>query len=250
MLLRLGKLLCLMILLTFSQVSHAQTIRLATGEWAPYQSSALKKDGFVTQIVVEALASEGYQVELVYMPWKRAIKEIARGGVDGSFIWTKNSEREKIFLYSDPVISLTNSLFQLNSKPIQWDKVQQLSQYRIGGLQAYSYGIEEYEKQGFLNVERIYVPENKYKKLSLGQLDLVIENTDVGMKILHRIGMADEISPNPKPITVKYGHFVAPKISPKSEKLIADFNRGLEKLKSEGKIDAYRQAARLGEYNK
>lgn len=50
----------------FSSSSLANTVRLANGEWAPYQSKSLKHGGYISHLVTEAFAAEGYDVEFVY----------------------------------------------------------------------------------------------------------------------------------------------------------------------------------------
>lgn len=244
--------LWLILLVTSSHFSlaHAkEPIVLATGEWAPYQSKQLKNGGFITQVIVESLQEQGYQVKLKYMPtWKRAMKESIDGNTDGTFIWLKNDDRDKYFLYSTPVISLTNSLFYRNSNPIQWNSVQDLTKYRIGGVQAYSYGIDDWEKNGTLNVIRIFKPERNYQKLMRNRIDLIIEDTDVGMEILHRINLADKISPHPKPITYKEYYLLISKKSPRAQEIVEAFNRGFDKIKSSGQFNKYRDASYRGEY--
>jgi len=51
-----------------TQVLAGETIRLANGEWVPYQSKSLKHCGAVSRIVTKAFASEGITVEYEYFP--------------------------------------------------------------------------------------------------------------------------------------------------------------------------------------
>ena len=68
----------LIMLITFALVanlSFAEKITLANGEWAPYLSKGLKHSGYMSHIVSEAFAEEGIEVEYVFLPWKRGFED-------------------------------------------------------------------------------------------------------------------------------------------------------------------------------
>ncbi|CAM2853917.1 substrate-binding periplasmic protein [Vibrio neptunius] len=240
--------LFLAVSLLFTSLAHANTVKLANGEWAPYMSKSLKNGGFMTQIVKEAFEAEGYQVEFTYMPWKRGFEESKAGSFDGSLIWGKNPDREQFFHFTDSVITLSTGLFQQKSKPINWSKKEDLKDFKIGGVTGYAYGVEDMEKTGEINIQRIASAENNYKKLSAGRLDIVLEDMDVGMELVTKLNLADKIEPNAKTLSARDYFVIISKKSPRAQELVDAFNRGLAKLKAEGKLDAYREASIRGEY--
>ncbi|KLN63479.1 substrate-binding periplasmic protein [Vibrio sp. VPAP30] len=242
------KLVALIFALSLPNFSYANTVKLANGEWAPYQSKSLKEGGFMTQIVREAFEAEGYSVEFDYMPWKRGFEEAKSGNYDGSLIWSKNPDREQHFLYSDPVITLSTALFQQKSKPVTWSSREDLSALKVGGVTGYAYGIEDLEKAGTVKVQRIASAENNYKKLKAGRLDVVLEDMDVGMETITKLGLTGAIEPNSKMLTERDYFVIISKKSPRSQELLEAFNRGLAKLESAGKLDEYRQASIEGKY--
>ena len=65
----------LIVLLLTSYLAVAEKITLANGEWAPYLSENLKHYGYISRIVKEAFEEEGYEVEYVFLPWKRSERE-------------------------------------------------------------------------------------------------------------------------------------------------------------------------------
>lgn len=242
------KLIALIFALSVSHISYANTVKLANGEWAPYQSKSLKQGGFITQIVREAFEAEGYTVEFDYMPWKRGFEEAKAGNYDGSLIWSKNPDREQHFLYSNPVITLSTALFQQTSKPVTWSNREDLSSLKIGGVTGYAYGIEDLEKAGTVKIQRIASAENNYKKLKAGRLDVVLEDMDVGMETVTKLGLTGAIEPNAKMLTERDYFVIISKNSPRSQELLDAFNRGLAKLEAEGKLEQYRQASIEGKY--
>ena len=54
--------------------SKQRIIRLSIGEsWEPYYSETLPNGGVVTEIVRRAFEISGYQIEVTWLPWARAI---------------------------------------------------------------------------------------------------------------------------------------------------------------------------------
>ena len=126
----------LLFILTFVSVCEAKpVVRLANGEWPPYQSKLLHLYGFVSQIIVEAFAEEGYEVEFEFLPWVRGLERAKSGQLDGSFIWAYSPQKEQHFIY------FTTSLFHRLGTNIQWNNYEELSKYSLGGVVGYIYGL-------------------------------------------------------------------------------------------------------------
>ena len=62
--------------------AQADTLRVATLDWAPYVGPDLPGKGLASRILDEALALDGHRAELVFLPWQRALKEAAEGRFD------------------------------------------------------------------------------------------------------------------------------------------------------------------------
>ncbi|WP_250657066.1 substrate-binding periplasmic protein [Alkalimarinus coralli] len=240
-----------LITLTFifsSFVHSAEKITLANGEWAPYLSEDLKHYGYMSHIVSEAFAEEGIEVDYVFLPWKRGFEDAKEGKYQGSLIWGYNEDRAKHFLYSDTVADLGTSLFHQKGKTIEWSELSDLKNYRIGGVIGYAYGVEELEKQGVLKIDRIGKDVGNYKKLAAGRLDIVLEDTEVGHETINRLGMADKLTAHPKTLQSRKYSVIISKKTPGAQALIDAFNRGLKKLKDDGRYQQFLEASRRGEY--
>ncbi len=235
-------------LLLVALTTQAEPVKLANGEWAPYQSEQLKHGGFITQFTKEVFEAAGYQVDYTYMPWKRGFEEAKDGKYDGSIIWSKNAEREADFLFSDPIIRLSTSLFQQTGKDMPISGMADLAGKRVGGMIGYTYGTEEMEESGQLKIERVSDAENNMKKLLAGRLDFVLEDTDVGKELILNMGIQDKVKPNPTTINQRDYYLIISKKSPRAQELIDAFNRGMAKLNEDDKLDAYREASARGEY--
>ncbi len=231
-----------------SFLANAEKITLANGEWAPYLSEKLKHHGYMSRIVKEAFAEEGIEVEYVFLPWKRGYEEAKKGVYAGSLIWGYNDDRAKDFLYSDTVATLGTSLFYNKDKPVDWKEPKDLSKYKIGGMIGYAYGIEELEKSGTVKIDRIDNVEGNYRKLAAGRLDIVLEDTEVGLESIAGYGLADKLVPHPQTLEPRKYSVIFSKNYPKAQELMEAFNRGLQKVIDDGRYDKYLQESRSGDY--
>jgi len=238
----------LTLIFAFTASVSAETITLANGEWAPYMSQKLKKYGFVSDIVVQAFKAEGINVKWVFLPWKRGFEGAKSGQYAGSAIWGYNKNRAKYFLFSNPVLNLKTVFFIKKGSNFSYNTVSDLKDKKLGGVIGYAYGIENAEKAGIVKIDRIGNPDNNYRKLIAGRLDAVLEDSQVGLAAIHKLGYDGKIIPYKKPLkSRKYSVIISKKI-PNGQHLIDAFNKGLKKLKDSGKFAAILKAARQGAY--
>ncbi|WP_019615688.1 substrate-binding periplasmic protein [Psychromonas ossibalaenae] len=240
--------LLLIVIMLFSPNLLAQKITLANGEWAPYLSKDLKQYGYIAHIVSEAFAEEGIEVEYVFLPWKRGYEQAKEGKYDGTLIWGFSEERAADFLYSDVVAVLGTGLFVQKGKNIEWNEMKDISKYNIGGVLGYAYGTENLEASGAMKIKRISSDEANFKKLASGRLDIVLENGDVGLEIVTRLGLNDKVSLLPKLLTSRDYSVIISKNTKNAQVLVDAFNRGFQKLKADGRYQKYIEASRRGEY--
>ena len=67
-----------------SHIHAEEKLRLASGEWSPYQSEMLKYYGVASRIVTEAFALHGIKLEYGYFPWDRSLEYAETGEWDGT----------------------------------------------------------------------------------------------------------------------------------------------------------------------
>jgi len=223
-------------------------IVLANGEWAPYQSEHLKHHGYVSRIVTEAFARVGYEVDYVFLPWKRGYESARVGKYQGTLVWSHTRDREQAFHFSEPVVKLGTAVFYMKDKPVTWSQPEDLGQYRIGGIIGYSYGMDSLEEQGIITIERIARDESNYRKLAKGRLDIVLEDSEVGMGHIRNFGLENELDIAPKMLSSRLYYLMISRQTPNGEQLIEDFNRGLHQLQQDGLVEQYREESRQGLY--
>lgn len=237
-----------------SIVFSQDTIRLANGEWPPWQSRDLKFSGVASKIVSDAFALEGIRVEYGFFPWGRAYKLSEHGTWDGTFLWSFTEERARDHFYSEPIIATQKVFFHLKSTKFNWITVNDLKDYPIGLTIENTYGqlIEDGIKSKVLKVQYAESDEVNFRKLLLGRIQLFVTAPEVGYRLLYKnFGAAEveKIVHHPKPLAKRDYHLILSKKVPENERRLKAFNEGLKKLTESGKLDAYLQASQKGEYD-
>ncbi|RMF12899.1 MAG: amino acid ABC transporter substrate-binding protein [Gammaproteobacteria bacterium] len=232
------------LLIGMAAVSHsaadAEVIRISTGEWAPLIDSSKPNDGPLAMVVREAFALQGVAVEYVYAPWKRALHDLETGEVDASAAWRMTEARASRFLFSgEAVYQGENVFFYAKAAPFDWQTLEDLAQYRIGGVRGYAYSaeFESAAKAGKLSVFRVNDEKSLVTMLLAGRIDVFPADRQVGRAMLDALPLqqAEQITFHPKPLTRKPLYLLVRK-DEKGRALIERFDRGLRTLIESGRL--------------
>lgn len=210
-------------------ILFAETILLASDPYPPFISS--NKSGVLKEIVEEAFKIKGYNLKIEVTNWPRAYELSVKGVYDGLIGIHYSIEREKNFIFSQPVIYNELSFFSLKSNNIN---INELEAYKIGTVKGYSYSKEFNENLNIRKIEALNVNDN-IRALINNRVNLIIESTYVLNYLLNNDFKAyknkiDLIKPfSKKPL---YIALVKKNIS--SEIIIKDFNEGLDEIKKNG----------------
>lgn len=228
---------------------RAETVvKLANGEWAPFQSQELKHYGVASYLVEQAFAHVGIQVEYAFRPWKRAYEEAKSGKLDGTLIWRKNAERQNAFYFSDVLIASESAIFHLKSLKFAWTKDEDLKGYVVGGTLGYQYS---YDNIPGVRIERAGTDEQNFGKLLLKRIDLFGLDKLVGYDILNKYFTAEQraqitYEPNPGELTKYY--LMLSRAKAQNQQIIRAFNRGLKYLRDSGRYEEIMQMQLRGEF--
>ncbi|WP_108648917.1 substrate-binding periplasmic protein [Dongshaea marina] len=233
----------------FVSVSQAAVVTLANGEWKPYMSAKMKHNGLLSHIAEEAFKLEGDQVKYQFLPWKRGFEDARKGKLDGTIGWSKTPEREKDFYYSEPVIVLNEVLFHRADEKVDWSSPKDLTKYRFGGVVGYNYDLFGLVKDGTIKIKRVSKPEANYMKLCSNKIDVVPESEDVGLALIKDMGskLKCKVAAS-KPTTADPYYLLISKKVANGQELIDHFNKGLAKLKADGRYEQMIKDSRDGKY--
>jgi len=216
-----------------------EVIHIAVGEFPPRFSEKMKNKGVISDIIQQAFALEGIDVEYSFYPWARALKTVKDGDVEGSAIWQKTPEREQYLYFSDPVMEASWMLFYHKDHPINWETLNDLKKITIGTIIGYTYGkdFDSLVESGQIRAEKVPDPETNFKRLMHCRIDAFIHQPDVAYYHLKQIYTPDEINKithHPKPVQTFSLSLVLSKKNEKNKRYLELFNRGLSTLKQKG----------------
>ena len=231
------------ILLNLPQGVVAQNVvNLAATEFPPYLGEHLEHGGVMTQIAQEAYERVGYQVNVHYHPWARALALVRIGELDGLVqVWMRE-ERKEWLLFSAPIPSANSEVVFYKRKDlnIEFDGKDYLAlkPYTIGAGRGYAdpEGFEKIRDQ--LRVEIVTTDIQNLKKLELGRIDLMIVDKFVAQYLLETqmpesVASFDWLG---SALSLESNHMGVSRKAPEARKKLEDFNRGLVLLKQEGRI--------------
>lgn len=216
-------------------------VHLGTGDWPPLISPEAEGFGQISQIVVESFEQEGIEPLIRFWPWSRAMESLNEGLVDASYAWRKTDERMEIHAFSDPVYDTGNVFFYRKGYPFDWETIEDLKAYKIGGVldYAYSNALVEAEKAGELKLDRVPDEKQLVYLLLAGRIDAFPAHKIVAIELIrkHAPDQMDKIVIHPKRIS-SHPLFLITLKNKKGRQLIERFNRGLSALKASGRYDA------------
>lgn len=236
-------LLLLLLFLAFA-TSADERVHLTNGEWSPYLGASLPHHGVASRIVEEAFALEGIRVQWQFYPWARALHQAEQGKSDGSAIWLRSPERERVFYISDPVVQSSYYLFHRKDQPLEWRDIGDLQSLRIGGAIDYDYGLgfQQAERSGRLNVQRLGSEKQGLRMLLAGRLDAFPMDKVVAFDMLYSEFSREEreqLSFHPLPLRSDSLHLLLSRQVPGNAERMTRFNRGLKALQDSGKVGQY-----------
>jgi polar amino acid transport system substrate-binding protein len=233
---RVWAVLCLAV--AFPVAAQKPVLKIATGELSPYATESRADQGIALSIVRKAFELQGYAVEYTFMPWSRTLAEAKIGKWDGTAYWGRKPEHEATFLISDNVLTEQWVFVYRNDLKFNWTTVADLRPYRMALIQDYTYTPEIWTmaKAGELTVERLTSEQAALKMLLTNRIDIAPMERNVACDLLRRNFSTEEahrLSVHPKLMTDSFTtHLMLPRSHSDSAARMADFNKGLSKLRS------------------
>lgn len=230
----------LLLILLFCSTAHAgeKTVVLASLDWPPYSGQKIFRNGASSEVIRAAFKAVGYDVEIRYFPWKRAIQEaLVNPDVDGVFPEYHNFEREKWFLFSKSIGKSPLGLAAHVERSFHWDEMKDLIGLKIGVVSGYV-NTEEFDAMmaaGILQVESSVSDVINLRKLLGRRVDLSVVDPNVLEYYLHNDPMLrkrkSELETVSQLLDIHDLH-VCFKKGEDGDKLLRLFNQGLGQVHS------------------
>ncbi len=249
-------LLIIFLLLALTKVVFAEeemSLTLTTGEYPPDYSENYKHHGLTPHIVTESFALRNVSVKWNFVPWERANHMAQNLYSDATCCWAKTEERQKYFLYSNPVQDRIYVLFHLKNYDFDWQTMDDLQGITISTTIGYAYGkaFDEARKAGKLQVEEAPSDIVNFKKLLSGRIKLLALPVKIGYAIIndtYDTQMAELFTHHPNPFYTYNNHVIISKAHSKADEVLRRFNEGIAELRSTGLYNQFLAEASRGEY--
>ena len=193
--------------------------------YPPYEY--LDKNGVFTGFNVDIMKAigeaTGLQFELIPMEWKDAVEALDRGQVDGLIGMAQNEERVGKYDFPRPSIVHEQVIF-VRSETVHINSVGDLEGEKVAHQKS------DYNESVIANIPNVSIypmnnQEDTLKALKYGQVDAVLGNKLVGIYLLQKNRMAEEIKIVGGPIvSTDYG----PVVAKGNQELLDILNEGLK----------------------
>lgn len=231
--------------------ADTKTLRIGTGDWAPYVDSQRKDAGAVARLVRAVFADAGYGVEFVFYPWDRNVLMLQQGQLDAIMPYSCNPGRQSYAICSDPLAKGEVVLFHRKAQAFDWQQLGDLGRYRIGTTHGYSYGpkFDEALQAGKFQVEQSSKDDSAFRLLERGRIDLHPQDRAVGYAMLRRFfpnGEGSLITHHPRPLNTEPLRMLFRKGDARSMELLQLFNAGLRRFAERGDLAGLQDALYSG----
>jgi len=220
---------CLLVL--FFIISGA----MAENQKISFVTDTHKKNGYLVAITKEAFKRVGYDVDVTYMPWNRALVNVMEGRNEALLAAYYTDERAGKMLYSHSIGQTEIVLFKRQKSTIEYSDLTDLKSYTIGTIRGAATSTE-FDAADYLEKIVLPSPDIMIKMLLADRIDLLVEQRKVIHTYLKNQFPNDinSLSALAPPLQVSKYFCTFSKKSPRHEKLVSDFNQGLQQIKMDG----------------
>ncbi|MCV2350124.1 substrate-binding periplasmic protein [Paucibacter sp. Y2R2-4] len=217
---------------------------ICVGDFPPFNSPKLPKQGPVIEITTEAFKRLGYEIQTQFMPWARILKE----GEDKNCLvlgmW-RNAQREQVFNFSLPIVQQELGFFIKRESKIKDWREPGLLQQQLIGVERASYLPPALQEPGIRLDPSAGIKFN-LQKLARDRIQLTFGNKDSGLYIIkNEPDLQGTVRWLPPGIERKDTYLACAKNHPEQEALLDAFNQGLRSMRADGSFQKILREAGL-----
>jgi ABC-type amino acid transport substrate-binding protein len=233
-----------------------RVVRLATLDWEPYIGQKMPDQGYTAALIREAYRDQGWDVKIEFYPWARALHLARTGEVDGLMPEYFNSSRKSEFIYSFPFPGGPLVLYKRREDAIEFSTDPAKDQDRaLHALQDKRFGVVRgylntpvFDAAFYLHKEEASDDATNLRKLVYKRIDLAVIDQRVAEYLIRTQypDYAGKLEPM-QPALAENPLYIAYSLkAPQHNEARAVFDRGLTRMKADGRIDALYKRYVLG----
>ncbi len=244
--------LSLICLLLAGAVQAQQSVRIGTGDWAPYVDQQRADGGALGRLVSAVFAEAGYRVEYLFYPWDRNVLMLQHGELEAIMPYSCTPKRLQYGVCSAPLVRGEIVLFHRKDLAFDWRGSDDLRPYRIGTTLGYSYGpmFDAALQGGGFKVLQNSKEGIAFRLLVLGRIDLHPQDRAVGYSLLRQHFSAVElasITHHPRQLSTEPLRLLFRKDDPASLEVLRLFNESLSRFAERDELQELQRALYRGE---
>ena len=170
------------------------------------------------------------------LPWRRAQDEVANGTAHSLFVIGWNEERAKTLYFSPPILNTEYGFFVRDNNPLKFKQNSDVKGYTVGvfGPSNTATSLEKIKAEiKDLTIDMTPDDEAAFKKLSLGRVEAVFSNRDVGNDMMRKLSLKN-LRYSGRQQSLKYYIGFSQKFTDKN--LVDQFNTTFRNLHKRGVI--------------
>lgn len=219
-----------------------KTIYIAASFYPPYTEETLLNGGFTLDICRAALKHAGYEVEVIFRPWKRALGETAEGRWDALAVAFYSPQRAETMHFSAPIWVAEGAFAAHKDRIHPVATIEDYRDLRIGVEVGAAFQIMMDDRG--IQTEAVRQIKQNIQKLLINRLDLMLSakaytqyvlNTEFPAEVREQIVLLNP-SFNQSDL-----HLLFSKQRPDYKALTEQFNHGLRIIRENGEFEAILQ---------
>lgn len=166
-----------LLLLFIATNANAQTLRVVTSDFPPFQISVGNAvSGLATEVVEAVIKNAGYSSNIKLYPWARAYKMALKGPPVLIYSIVRSTEREKLFKWIGPIAPYNVYFWKLKERTdININSFESAKRYLCGGVFD-DIKASQLQKIGFTlgkNLDLVSDDSLNIRKLYAGRIDIM-----------------------------------------------------------------------------
>ncbi|MEH0689560.1 transporter substrate-binding domain-containing protein [Vibrio cholerae] len=225
-----------LLLLSTALWASPPVIRATQAQWPPYVFERVNS-GLAIEIVQEAFATQGYDIDLEILPWLRSLKEVRNSKKDMLVSLWWSDDRTEELEFSVPYLMVHLKFIVLKENAFEYRDFTSLEGMTVGIIEDYGYGEHFNESTYFTRVVASDLATN-LRKLRAKRVDAIIADERAAIHTMKEIGLdSDHFYFVDKSLMIKPVHLAIAKDHPEKNTLMVRFMIGLHQLKQSGRYD-------------
>jgi polar amino acid transport system substrate-binding protein len=215
----------------------AAELTFNTQDFAPFNYEVKGVvSGPAADVIRKVCAEMKIECPMHLLPWRRAQQEVEEGKVNGMFVIGWNAKRADWLYFSPPLLETEYGFFVRDDNALNFKQIADVKGYMVGvyGPSNTATALQKIKAE----VQDLMIdmtPDDlaAFRKLSVGRVQAVFSNRDVGYDVLRKLGITN-VRYAGRQQTLKYYIGFSKKFTDK--KLVDEFNATFRRLHKQGVI--------------